>query len=201
MSEFQNKTVIRCALTPSSTSLAEESRKQWLAKKAQLLRKEKQQQQKQDLAQQMRQLKLIQEKSQRNYECSLKVKEWQQQKAKEIAKKRQEDVLLTKIQEPNPEPDLDDKRKEIFNKWVQMKLKKQDSERKRQELEQKVVEANRESRKFLAQICYQHWKESAKRRNIAIPRNGFQVFGPKPKPVVVQEWVSCDSPDHNDLSQ
>lgn len=187
--QTQNRKIIRCAVTSSSTSVSDEIRKKWLTKKADTLRKEKQHQEKQKQAEQTRQSQLVQEKLQRNYECSLKFKEWQQQKEKELAKKRQEKHLLTKIQEPNQEPDLDQQRKEIFQKWVQTKLDKQDSERKRLEMRQKMLDVHRESRKFLAEVSYQHWKESVKTRNTVVPRNGFQVFGPKPKPVVVKEWV------------
>lgn len=194
------KTVFRRILTPvPGNNFAAETRKRfenherWIREKDYAIQLQKENRRKAEEAAKREQARLKEEERRREYVNQIQVKQWQNNKNKDKVRKRQESLVLSLItSKDSGNEEIDGK--QLYQNWIQLKSEQKDRERKQLEEKQKREEQRREVRKTLAEICYEQWNEAAKCRSLVLPKNGFEIFGPKPKPVVLEEWVGYEPP-------
>ncbi|EEB16586.1 conserved hypothetical protein [Pediculus humanus corporis] len=91
----------------------------------------------------------------------------------------------------------------VMKKNIQDSIKKYDRGDVEAEKKAEILKREEESRALrqnLAALSYRQWKERLKGRTMTLPKNGYQIFGPKPIPVVKEDWnrnFINSSPRHN----
>jgi len=190
------KIIYRCNLeSPDKYEIEEDTRLKsylkWQAEKEEELKVKKELKKLNDELQKLEYDRACEEKKKKETLNQAEFKLWQENKNKELRAKRAKEKTLSAMLENATiqKKKRDEKSEKEFEQWLQIKerLKKTEQERRIAENMRKKVE--NEARKAKSEIIYNNWKEKALRRQIEIPKNGFQIFGPKPKPVVAQEWI------------
>ncbi|KAK6631160.1 hypothetical protein RUM43_014256 [Polyplax serrata] len=127
-------------------------------------------------------------KKQKEKEREEKFKEWQEQKDREKEGKKREKIIMKVLEEElKVVAPVIDKEKLIEN-WVRLKDRQKQMEAEKKAEIARKEEESKALRQTKAALSYLQWKEKLKGKTVTLPKNGYQIFGPKPVPVVKEDW-------------
>ncbi|KAL0268237.1 UNVERIFIED_CONTAM: hypothetical protein PYX00_010265 [Menopon gallinae] len=128
------------------------------------------------------------EKRRKEKQREEKIREWQRQKAREKEQRKRDEIVLKALEQEIKGVSQTLDKEKLIHEWIQLKNKQKQIEAEKKAEMLKREEESRALRRTLAEINYRQWKERTKDRKIILPKNGYQIFGPKPVPVVKEDW-------------